>query len=87
MALTLIAIISITPAFAETMAIEVEGLMKCLIMQFPIRAQELRLNLYQQILKSIALIFQVLVSESESEGDISITFDREIFDAKYWRGR
>ena len=51
-------------------------------MQFPIRVQELRLNLHIRDLESIALIFQVLVSESESEGDISITFDRKVFDAK-----
>ena len=78
--LTLIAVISITPAFAETMAIEVDGLMK-VNHAVSYTSTGIEIESISADLESIALIFQVLVSESESEGDISITFDREIFDA------
>ena len=73
--LTLIAVISITPAFAETMAIEVEGLMK-LNHAVSYTSTGIEFESISADLESIALIFQVLVSESESEGYISITFDR-----------
>ena len=80
LALTLITVISITPAFAETMAIEVDGLMK-VNHAVSYTSTGVEIESISADLESIALIFQVLVSESESEGDISITFDRGIFDA------
>ena len=80
LALTLITVISITPAFAETMAIEVDGLMK-VNHAVSYTSTGIEIESISADLESIALIFQVLVSESESEGDISITFDRAIFDA------
>jgi len=81
LALTLIAVISITPAFAETMAVEVEGVMK-VNHAVSYTSTGIEIESISADLESIALIFQVLVSESESEGDISVTFDRKIFDAK-----
>ena len=80
LALTLITVISITPAFAETMAIEVDGLMK-VNHAVSYTSTGIEIESISADLESIALIFQVLVSESESEGDISITFDRAVFDA------
>ena len=80
LALTLISVISITPAFAETMAIEVDGLMK-VNHAVSYTSTGIEIESISADLESIALIFQVLVSESESEGDISITFDRKVFDA------
>ena len=80
LALTLIAVISITPAFAETMAVEVEGVMK-VNHAVSYTSTGIEIESISADLESIALIFQVLVSESESEGDISVTFDRKVFDA------
>ena len=81
LALTLITVISITPAFAETMAVEVVGVMK-VNHAVSYTSTGIEIESISADLESIALIFQVLVSESESEGDISITFDRAVFDAK-----
>ena len=81
LALTLITVISITPAFAENIAIEVEGVMKVNDAVF-YTSTGIEIESISADLESIALIFQVLVSESESEGDISVTFDRSVFDAK-----
>ena len=80
LALTLITVISITPAFAETMAVEVEGVMK-VNHAVSYTSTGIEIESISADLESIALIFQVLVSESESEGDISVTFDRKVFDA------
>jgi len=79
--LTLITVISITPAFAESIPIEVEGVMK-LNNAVSYTSTGIEIESISADLESIALIFQVLVSESESEGDISVTFDRSVFDAK-----
>jgi len=80
LALTLITVISITPAFAESIAIEVEGVMK-VNHAVSYTSAGIEIESISADLESIALIFQVLVSESESEGDISVTFDRKVFDA------
>ena len=79
--LTLITVITITPAFAETIGIEVNGVMK-VNHGASFSTTGIEIISASADLESIALVFQVLVSESESEGDISITFDRTVFDAK-----
>ena len=81
LALTLITIISITPAFAESIAVEVNGVMK-VNHAVSYTSTGIKIESVSADLESIALIFQVLVSESESEGDINIKFDRGVFDAK-----
>ena len=81
LALALSTIISITPAFAETIAIEVNGVMK-VNHGVSYSATGIEITSASADLESIALVFQVLVSESESEGDVSITLDRAVFDAK-----
>ena len=79
--LALITVITITPAFAETIGIEVNGVMK-VNHGASFSTTGIEIISASADLESIALVFQVLVSESESEGDISITFDRTVFDAK-----
>ena len=81
LALTLITVISITPAFAETTPITVEGLMN---IHYAVTHTSTGVEIESILadLDAIALVFQVSVSESESEGDISITIERKIFDAK-----
>ena len=79
LALTLIAVISITPAFAETVPITVEGVMN-IHHAITYTSPEVEIESILADLEAIALIFQV--SESESEGDISVTIERKIFDAK-----
>jgi hypothetical protein len=81
LALALITIISITPAFAESIAVEVNGVMK-VNHAVSYTSTGIKIESVSADLESIALIFQVLVSESESEGDINIKFDRGVFDAK-----
>ena len=81
LALTLIAVISITPAFAETVPITVEGVMN-IHHAITYTSPEVEIESILADLEAIALIFQV--SESESEGDISITIERKIFDAKHF---
>ena len=81
LALALITVITITPAFAETIGIEVNGVMK-VNHGASFSTTGIEIISASADLESIALVFQVLVSESESEGDISITFDRTVFDAK-----
>ena len=81
LALALITVITITPAFAETIGIEVNGVMK-VNHGASFSTTGIEIISASADLESIALIFQVLVSESESEGDVSITFDRTVFDAK-----
>ena len=78
--LALATILSITPAFAETIAIEVNGVMK-VNHGVSYSGTGIEITSVSADLESIALIFQVLVSESESEGDISIKLDRTVFDA------
>ena len=70
LALTLITVISITPAFAENIAIEVEGVMKVNDAVF-YTSTGIEIESILADLVAIALVFQV--SESESEGDISVT--------------
>ena len=66
---------------AETIGIEVNGVMK-VNHGASFSTTGIEIISASADLESIALVFQVLVSESESEGDISITFDRTVFDAK-----
>ena len=79
--LALATILSITPAFAETTPITVEGLMN---IHYAVThtSTDVEIESILADLEAIALVFQVSVSESESEGDISITIERKIFDAK-----
>jgi hypothetical protein len=79
--LTLITMISITPAFAESIGVEVNGVMK-VNHAVSYTSTGIEIESVSADLESIALIFQVLVSESESDGDINIKFNRSIFDAK-----
>jgi hypothetical protein len=78
--ITLIAIISITPAFAETLSIEVDGVMN-VNHAVSYTGTGIEIKSVSADLESIALIFQVTISESD-EGDLTITLPRSIFDAK-----
>jgi hypothetical protein len=79
--LALITIISTTPAFAKSVPIEAEGLMN-IHGAISYTSTEVKIESISADLESIALIFQVLVSDTDSEGDISIKIERSIFDAK-----
>ena len=81
LSLTLITIISITPAFAESVPIEVDGLLN-IHHAISYTSSDISIEHVSADLESISLIFQVQTSESESEYDISVTIQRQIFDAK-----
>jgi len=81
LALTLITVISITPAFAEPVPIEVDGLMN-IHHAISYTSSDITIEHISADLESISLIFQIQASESESENDISIIIQRQIFDAK-----
>ena len=81
LALTLITVISITPAFAEPVPIEVDGLMN-IHHAISFTSSDITIEHISADLESISLIFQIQASESESENDISIIIQRQIFDAK-----
>ena len=77
--LAIITMISVSPAFAEKLPIEVEGVMK-INNGVSYTASGIDIEHASADLESISLIFQV--SMTELEGDITIKFDRGIFDAK-----
>ena len=77
--LAIITMISVSPAFAEKLAIEVNGVMK-INNGASYTASGIDIEHASADLESISLIFQVSVTELE--GDITIKFDRGIFDAK-----
>ena len=77
--LAIITMISVSPAFAEKLPIEVEGAMK-INNGVSYTASGIDIEHASADLESISLIFQV--SMTELEGDITIKFDRGIFDAK-----
>ena len=81
LSLTLFTIISITPAFAESVPIEVDGLLN-IHHAISYTSSDISIEHVSADLESISLIFQVQTSESESEYDISVTIQRQIFDAK-----
>ena len=67
--------------WSSIIGIEVEGVMK-VNNAVSYTSTGIEIESILADLESIALIFQVSVSESESEGDISVVFDRTVFDAK-----
>ena len=79
--LALITIISTTPAFAATIPIEVDGVMK-INHAISYTSSGIDIEHASADLESISVIFQVSVSDSVEEGDLTITFTRDIFDAK-----
>ena len=75
----LIATIAITPAFASTIPIEIKQLNALLHYDIPYTSTGVVINSVTADLDFISLIFGISVTEPL--GEISITFDRDIFDA------
>lgn len=79
--LALVTMISVTPAFAASIAVEVDGAIK-LNNAISYTSSGIDLEHVSADLESISMIFQVSVSDSVEEGDLTVTFARDIFDAK-----
>jgi hypothetical protein len=75
----LIATISVTPAFASTIPIEIKQLNALVHYDIPYTSTGVVINSVTADLDFISLIFGISVTEPL--GEISITFDRTIFDA------
>ena len=79
--LALVTMISVSPAFAASISVEVDGTMK-LNNAISYTSSGIDLEHVSADLESISMIFQVSVSNSVEEGDLTVTFPRDIFDAK-----
>ena len=79
--LALVTMISVSPAFATSIAVEVDGAIK-LNNAISYTSSGIDLEHVSADLESISMIFQVSVSDSVEEGDLTVTFARDIFDAK-----
>ena len=78
--LILIATITAVPAFAENLNVVVKGLNTKVNYALDYESSGATIEAVYADLDSISLIFEVSISESH--GDITIEFDRNIFDAK-----
>ena len=79
--LALVTMISVSPAFAASISVEVDGTMK-LNNAISYTSSGIDLEHVSADLESISMIFQVSVSDSVEEGDLTVTFSRDLFDAK-----
>ncbi len=79
--LALVTMISVSPAFAETIPVEVDETMN-VHHALTYTASGIQFEHAMADLESISIIFQVSVSESVEEGDVTLTLKRDVFDAK-----